>query len=688
MNTMRSSVANWVTDAFSNASGPTGEKYRLGYRGDIEGLRAIAILLVIAAHAGISWLEGGFVGVDVFFVISGYLITGLLIQEIQATGKLRLLNFFARRLKRLLPGLLFMVLVVALIAAMLLSPIEQLDQTASAGVASVWLSNIYFGFANFDYFSAGADKSLFLHTWSLGVEEQFYLIWPLLILFLLGAWQWQGGQNNYSRLFFGMVGIFCICLLFSILLTYTKPLWAFYLMPSRAWQFALGALAFFWSEKGQGHVPGVASFSMSSRMSGLVRIGGWLGLTLIFCSAAILTPRVSYPGIWAVLPSVGAALILVSGANPMTASISRLLSVKPMQWTGRISYSWYLWHWPILLLGGVLLGGTGLLNQGLLVALSLGIAIFSYLVIETPIRNYKKLATRPKLTIATALMLMGVALTLTSQWSRAATFWAKSPELMKYQEARSDAPVLYSMGCDEWFYSARVRVCGFGSNDAEHTAVLIGDSIAGQWFPALATIYNKPGWRLLVITKSSCPMVDEPLFYPRIGREFTECADWRNAATTWIKELKPDVVFMGTTRTGFNKVQWTSGTARVLGRFASGTNRVFLISPTYELPFDGPGCLARQEWQNKFFVTDTNCNSWVVGQLENNIHTWLKQAANAFENVSVINMNSAICPNNRCSAVKEGKIIYRDNQHLTASYAESLGDTFLGEMQFSFDGLR
>lgn len=388
-----------------------------------------------------------------------------------------------------------------------------------------------------------------------------------------------------------------------------------------------------------------------------------------------------YPGIWAVLPSVGAALVLVSGANPMTAGIARLLSVKPMQWTGRISYSWYLWHWPILLLGSVLLDGTGLLNQGLLVALSLGIAIISYLVIETPIRNYKKLATRPKLTIATALMLMGVALTLTSQWSRAATFWAKSPELRKYQDVRSDRPAFYAMGCDEWIYSARVRICGFGPNNAEHTAVLIGDSIAGQWFPALASIYNKPDWRLLVITKSSCPMVDEPIFNPRIGREFTECAVWRNAATDWIKKLKPDVVFMGTTREGFNESQWTSGTVRVLGRFASGTSHVFLISPTYALPYDGPACLSRQVWQKQLFETQMSCSSWVAGQRENNIHAWLEQAADVYGNVSVINMNSVICPNNLCSAETNGKIVFRDNQHLTASYAETLGDIFLGKMQ-------
>lgn len=222
-------------------SAPGG--FRIEYRGDIEGLRAVAILLVVAAHAGVPWLEGGYVGVDVFFVLSGYLITALLVQEVQATGGVRLLDFYARRLRRLLPALMLMVVCTICMAAALLAPFEQLEQTATAGAASIWLSNVYFAFLKLDYFGPAADTNLFLHTWSLGVEEQFYVFWPTWLMFLLGTWRWQGVKQDFRRLRHGMAVTAGLCLILSIFLTVTQPSWAFYLMPSRAWQFALGALA-------------------------------------------------------------------------------------------------------------------------------------------------------------------------------------------------------------------------------------------------------------------------------------------------------------------------------------------------------------------------------------------------------------------------------------------------------------
>ncbi len=156
--------------------------FRPGYRTDIEGLRAVAIILVVGHHAGVPWLTGGYVGVDVFFVISGYLITGLLLQEIASNGRVGLLDFYSRRLRRLLPALLFMVACTMFASAILLAPLEQAPQAQTARAASVWISNFFFAFSDFDYFAPDADTDLFLHTWSLGVEEQFYLTWPLLLM--------------------------------------------------------------------------------------------------------------------------------------------------------------------------------------------------------------------------------------------------------------------------------------------------------------------------------------------------------------------------------------------------------------------------------------------------------------------------------------------------------------------------
>ncbi|MCP4625479.1 MAG: acyltransferase [bacterium] len=651
--------------------------FRLGYRGDIEGLRALAILLVIAAHAGVPWLAGGFVGVDVFFVLSGYLITGLLLQEIRVTGGLRLWKFYARRLRRLLPALLFMVICTSLLAMTLLAPFEQLNIIPAARAASVWVSNIYFAFTDFDYFAPASDENLFLHTWSLGVEEQFYLVWPVLLMLLLGTWHWQGSAQNLRRLQFGMITTIGLFLLLSIFLTYKIPSWGFYLMPSRAWQFAMGALALLWSTRTGRDVSNISSLRVSRRTSRILAMAGWAGIALILGSAMLLDPNTAYPSAWALLPSTGAVLVLITGATANAASVSRVMSLPPMQWTGRISYSWYLWHWPILVLGGTLFSNGEGTDIWLLVALSLGLAVFSYWAVESPIRRNKKLSARTGLALVVSLLLMSVALVFSTAWQYTAISWSESPEQKLYYEHRANLPVIYQMGCDELHYSPQVRICEFGDKDAAQTVVLIGDSIMVQWFPALSAAYDKPGWRLLVLTKSACPMVDAPFFYKRIGKEYTVCSRWRDDALATLASIKPDVVFIGgASNYGFSESQWITGTRRVLSKIAPVTKEVFLLRATHRLPFDGPGCLARRDWQPAFLSIPGECSSAADSQHETDVFAWLKEAASDFDNVTIIDLNPVVCPDGRCYAEMNGKIVFRDSQHLSSQFSETLSEIF------------
>ena len=656
----------------SSISLPDAASFRLGYRGDIEGLRAVAILLVVAAHAGVPWLAGGFVGVDVFFVLSGYLITGLLLQEIRETGGLQLWKFYARRLRRLLPALVFMVICISLLVMMLLAPFEQLNLIPAARAASVWVSNIYFAFTDFDYFAPAADENIFLHTWSLGVEEQFYLFWPLFLMLLLGAWHWQGRRHDLRRLRVGMIAAIGLFSLLSIILTYKMPLWAFYLMPSRAWQFALGAMALLWSTGNGRNVSNISSLRVSRGTSRILDMGGWAGVALIFGSALLLDPKTAYPGGWALLPSAGAALVLLAGASVNASSVSRVLALPPMQWTGRISYSWYLWHWPILVLGGMLFSNGPAADKRLLVAISLGLAVFSYWAVESPIRRHKKLSAQTGLALAASLMLMAATMVFNSAWQYTAVAWSESPEQRLYNEMRVNLPVIYPMGCDQWYFNSQVRVCGFGDEDAAQTAVLIGDSIMGQWFPALAAAYNKPGWRLLVLTKSCCPMVDAPFFYKRIGKEYTVCSRWRDDALAALASIKPDVVFMGGAYTyDFSESQWVSGTQRILSQIAPVAKSVFIIRATHQLPFNGPGCLARRDWQPAFLSIPTACSSVAGSRRETDVFTWLQAAAEDFDNVTVIDLNPLVCPGGRCYAELNGEVVFRDSQHLSAQFSES-----------------
>jgi len=657
---------------------PDAHAYRLGYRADIEGLRAVAIALVVAAHAGVPWLAGGFVGVDVFFVLSGYLITGLLVQEIRTTGHVRLFDFYARRLRRLLPALLLMVIGTALLAAVLLAPFEQPEQARAASAASVWLSNLHFVFSRLDYFGPAAGTNLFLHTWSLGVEEQFYLVWPVLVLFLVGSWQWQGATRNWQRLRGGMLAAVGLCLALSVFLTYTQPAQGFYLMPSRAWQFALGAVTLLAFSDDGTRVGPVTRWLAWASVAGRRTVGGWIGLALVLGAGLLLDTHYAYPGGWALLPSVGTALILAAGTQASARGVGSVLSRAPLRRLGQVSYAWYLWHWPILILGATVTVMGRPAHPVLLVGVSLGLAFVSYHLVEAPVRHSRVLSRRPLMTLALSLVLMAATAVLGARWQDEASGWALLPQQQAYSAVRSDLPALYGMaGCDEWFQSSRVQVCGFGPADATHTALLIGDSVTMQWFPAAMQAYGKPGWRVLVITKSACPLVDEAYFYPRIGRTYVECSVWRDAALAAVRSLRPDVVLMGSTTTyPFTEAQWVNGSRRVLDVLAPAAGRVFIIRATPGLPFDGPGCLARRAWRSPRLPAPPACSAPAGSAHSDDIHAWVSRAAGAYPNVQMLDLNPLVCPNDVCDATRNGEIVFRDSMHLTARYIKSLGDAF------------
>jgi peptidoglycan/LPS O-acetylase OafA/YrhL len=642
--------------------------YRLGYRGDVEGLRAIAILLVVACHAKVTWLAGGFVGVDVFYVLSGYLITGLLVQEIHTTGTLRFANFYARRLRRLLPALLLMLAVVCVLGRLLLAADGQDQQALAATSAALWLSNFHFAFANMDYFAPGAETNLFLHTWSLGVEEQFYLVWPLLVVLAMGAW--AGAKEKPStrclKRVFG--GVFVLALVLSLYWTWHSPRLAFYMMPSRAWQFALGALVFL--------IVGTPKYQTGTWKLGPVWsvIAGWSGLVMVLAAALLIDGSVPYPGYWALLPTLGTALVLAAGAGQAGWwEANNWLRTRPMQALGRVSYSWYLWHWPVLLLGAELINVRNGWNRLSLVLLSLLIAVLSYHFFETPIRHNRKLLAKPRMAVFVGLAIMILAGSFALRWQNASRARMKEPAQLRFVAAHSDAPVIYSMGCDDWYHSARVQICSFGDSHAKHTAVAIGDSVGLQWFPAYARVFDKPDWRLLVLTKSSCPMVDAPFFYSRISREYTICGEWRRAALREVAALNPDIAILGSTFTyPYTRKQWIDGTRDVLRALEGHVREIYIMRATPVLPFDGPSCLAPRSRLYRVLSERATCTSASYTTQFDDAWRWLHASIQPFPNVHLIDLNGEICPHGTCRAELNGKIVYRDDMHMTASFASSL----------------
>ncbi|MHA6204391.1 acyltransferase family protein [Dyella soli] len=643
-------------------------EYRLGFRGDIEGLRAVAIMLVLAAHAGASWFAGGFVGVDVFFVLSGYLITGLLVREVADTGRIRFADFYLRRLRRLMPALVVMVAISSTVAAVVLAPAEQLEQSSAAAMAVLWLSNIHFALAQLDYFAAGSDSNLFLHTWSLGVEEQFYLLWPALLVWVLGR---DLGTPHVARLKLAMVVVATLSFISCLLLTPRFPQLAFYMMPMRAWQFAVGALVWLHCSRGtsaEGN-PGAAESVVAIR-----RWTGWLGLLVILGSGVMFNASMSYPGWRALLPTAGAAAVLWAGLGEHRHGAPGLLAWWPLQAMGRVSYSWYLWHWPVLLLGLAITGSHSPWVRGAEILASLSLAVGSYRLVESPVRHQEYWLKHRRVALIAAVGAMLAASVLSMHWYTSALVRTQTPESQRYASARVDAPPIYAMGCDDWFHSDRVLMCTFGSKDAAHTTVLMGDSIAGQWFPALAGIFDRADWRVIVLTKSSCPMVDEPLFYARIGRDYTECSSWRRQALQQVAAIKPDVVVLGTVSTvAFTQPQWTDGTARVLSSISHAAGRIYILRSTPHLPFDGPNCLASHAGRPKWLGALQVCDAPAFDDHGQQVFEWLQQASARFANVRTIDLTDQICPQGRCRAELNGEVVFRDSQHLTASFARSLG---------------
>jgi peptidoglycan/LPS O-acetylase OafA/YrhL len=654
--------------------------FRLGYRGDVEGLRGIAILLVIAAHAKVTWLQGGFVGVDIFYILSGYLITGLLVQEAAATGRMRFANFYARRFRRLLPALFLMLAITCLAAKFLIPPTELPRQISNATSAALWLSNFQFAFWNMGYFEPSSDTALFLHTWSLGVEEQFYLVWPLLVVLVLGAWKGAKSAARLAWLKWLFAGIFLISFALSLYWTWQSPLFAFYLMPSRAWQFALGGIVFL--------AVGSPAFKVSTAFANAawLRPAGWLGLAMIVVAGVLIQPAAPYPGTWALVPSFGAALVLVAGAQQRSL-VAKFLSLWPLQALGRVSYSWYLWHWPVLVLGATLVDMNSGWNRMLLVVLSLLIAAASYHFFETPIRHNRKLVARPRAAVVSALVIIAAAVVPLRVWQVQAEGFAHTPSMAAFAAAQNDKASVYAMGCSGRYGSAKVLICSFGDPHAAHTIVLLGDSKAAQWTPAFRQVFTQLGWRLLVITKSACPMVDATYIAAPFNPGYVECEQWRKGALRQVTSMRPDIAVLSESYNyPFTKDQWVAGTQNVLTTLAGTADRIYLMRPTPELPVNGPLCLEPRGALYAALISKPRCSGVAHVERFENISHWLESAASSFPNAKFVDMTQSVCPDTVCHAELNNIIVFSDSGHMTGTFARTLAPALAQALHVDLKG--
>ena len=638
------------------------------YRPDLQGLRAIAILLVVLTHAGWASLPGGFIGVDVFFVLSGYLITGILLRDLAIDGRIRFLRFYARRLKRLLPALLLVLVVTLFAAGALLSGIEAEKQLAALPFAASWTSNLFFTFQTINYFDELAARDLFLHTWSLGVEEQFYLLWPILLLVFFRVQNQVAAGAQMSVLSFQGRGI-AVALIFSLMLSlYWTADWpeaAFYMMPARIWQFSTGALILILTQ---------SAFTDRLKLQGnsCIRLSRTLlfsGLLLIIPGALFIRPESAYPGFLAFIPTMGAAFVIFSGSL-LPAGSSSPLAHPLLVWVGDRSYSWYLWHWPIFILG-FSLGSQGRLLPTIgLITLSLIAAHLSYWLIELPFWKGRWSQAKPARIFIISLGVLVLVLSLGHVAVRQLP--TIDPTTRLSNEWRRDFHEIYNQPCGYGDLNSQVNPCRMGAEDAGKTVVLLGDSIGAQWVGMLPQIFAGPAWRVMVYTKAACAMIDIEYYYARVRGPYDVCTDWRNAVLDDLDALRPDVIIVGSAATyQFTAEEWVEGSARVFNRLSAAAHEVILIPGTPSLGFDGPGCVARSMSaegaipRNACVARDRVPRIMPVTQ-------HLAESAGRFQNVKVLDLTDLVCPGDVCRAVSDRGIVFRDSQHLTNSYVLSL----------------
>ncbi|AWH47274.1 hypothetical protein C1926_20630 [Stenotrophomonas sp. ZAC14A_NAIMI4_1] len=617
------------------------------FRKEIEGLRGVAVLLVVLAHAGVPGFEGGYIGVDVFFVISGYLITGRLAQERADTGDISLMAFYARRARRLLAPLAVLLLVVAACTVHLLPMSAWQLQLDSLGWAALWASNVFFSNASFGYFSEGADTSLLLHTWSLGVEEQFYLIWPAVVLLL---WRWRGRNALVVGCWLLVLAGFAA----AVVAAEYASVSAYYQMPFRLWQLAAGAAV----QLTFGARDGVARFTVLFHV---------LGAALLAVSAVFFVPEwISYPGAWALLPTLGASLLLLGGRDV-------LLQARPLRWFGRISYSLYLWHWPAITLAVACLGTSPAIRAGAAIA-GIPVAWLSWRFIETPVLR------RP---IGDGRAWVAVFLTTAAVFAGTA-HWS-SWQIAKIELSAQQPPVLRTVAlpalysdpsCDEFYSASRVVPCRLVSQaePGRPRVILAGDSVAAQWSTALSAIAVARGWDLTVITKSSCPMVDQSFVYAPIKRRYVECEQWRDGLVEYLHAHPADLLLLGSSAAyGFSPQEWEQGGSRLLARVAPTADQVLVLAPTPLLPFNASQCIQSVFSMNTAgTATGDSCSAALADVRPDEVTSRIGAAVATQPNARLIEVADMVCPDGLCRAEQGGMMHYRDGQHLNAAYVLSL----------------
>jgi peptidoglycan/LPS O-acetylase OafA/YrhL len=662
---------------------------RIAFRPDVEGLRGLAVLLVVLYHAGLPWLPGGFVGVDVFFVVSGYVITSLLVAEVRQADGVSLWGFYARRCRRILPAAGFVLVATCALAAVLMPPLARVTVARDVVSSALYSGNWHFVAQQTDYLRSGGDPSPVLHYWSLGVEEQFYLVWPFVFVGALALAR-RLRIARTTALSVALTALTAGSFALSMHWTATSAPLAYLSSPSRGWQFAVGAwLALL--------LP-VAARMRSGAARALRSLLGVCG-ALALGWAAVRTSTTGYPGTLALVPTLAAAALLAAGADvPRTRgpAVSRLLSTELMRRLGVWSFTWYLWHWPLVVIVAGRWGDTSWPVRLAVVAGALVPAALTSRWVEKPLRSSGVVRSRPRVGIAVGVCAtvipLCVALLLASvtsggtgavpgQTTGAVAAGAVDRGVVHLDDTVSSgrvdpspesAPRDRPPSPGECFITDDRDTspgCLLGTPGPQGPVVLLGDSHAEQWLSAVQDLAVSRGTAVLELTKSGCPAASIPASVRRVGT--AACDRWRENTLRRLENgPRPALVVVSSYNgyvpdPGLQLAAWKT----TLDRLVAVGAPVVYLADTPKPYRDVPTCMSGSldDWSRCSFARsgafwpDPTARAIVRGR---------------WDDVHLVDLNGLLCPpegrSARCPAARGGVLLYRDASHITDTAARVL----------------
>ncbi len=629
------------------------------YRSDIDGLRALAVLSVILFHINAHWIPGGFLGVDIFFVISGYLITLILTKEVDETHKVNISNFYKRRIKRIIPALLFVLIPTFLVGFFFLAPTALLSLSKSMIWAFFSAANIYF-FSSIDtgYFASGSNELPLLHLWSLGVEEQFYILWPFVVLLLLNYI-----KSINTRIVLSSI-LFLASLWWAHSIIVSNHSFAYYMLPTRVWELVAGAMVAFLVHSG---------FRTKSFVNELMAL---IGILIIILSFIFVSESDPVPGLAAVPVIIGVALLILSGISYQTF-VGRMLSMKILVSIGLVSYSAYLWHWPVL----------AYLRYNLIhidVSMAIAVIIFtfimatiSYFFIETPLRR-NNLST--KKVLLWYFILPAIIITVISLLTIRAIN-QKSPWIFPWQELTQlkfniQPTDRYKHNCQYRIFAGEAvyneERCAYPQGIKHTNTFLIGDSNAGHYLGMLKVFAKDYGFSLQNTTVSGCPLVFNNNFDWVGSTHKVGCSVYCRSVLEEAKKYET-VIVGGIWSEYYEKEGFQAGFQDTIKQLSENVKHVILLAQAPIFLNYNHKCEER-----KIRVKNLDCRTHFNNNLPDGIaNEFMRNIAKKHENVEYFSIRKQLCNDKGCSPYIGDIPVYYNAHHLSLKGSAVIGQKML-----------